>query len=119
MPRKASVMAAEMPARDQPVSAPSGSRNTASENTTPMATQVIRAPAATRAQFRSRTGREGEEAVMGFLGRSVTDDEWGPAGSTSGSVRSTDSRQAARPGGSNKSVAVAGRNPHAHRSLRA
>jgi hypothetical protein len=56
MLRKASVIAAEIPARDQPVSAPIGSRNTASEKTTPIATQVISAPAATRGQFLSRAG---------------------------------------------------------------
>src|SRR6185295_14677890 len=51
MQRNASVIAPEMPARDQPVSAPIGSRNTASENTVPMATQVISAPAATSGQL--------------------------------------------------------------------
>ena len=46
MIRKLSVMALEMPARDQPVAVDIGSRNTASENMAPMATQVISAPAA-------------------------------------------------------------------------
>ncbi len=41
MIRKLSVIAVEMPARDQPVAVDIGSRNTASENIAPMATQVI------------------------------------------------------------------------------
>jgi hypothetical protein len=53
MLRKAKAMAAEMPARDQPVSALMGPRKTAREKITPMATQVITAPAATRVQWRS------------------------------------------------------------------
>ena len=47
---KLSVMALEMPARDQPVAVDIGSRNTASENIAPMATQVINAPTATITQ---------------------------------------------------------------------
>ena len=43
-------MALDSPARDQPVAALIGSKNTASENIVPMATQPISAPAATRAQ---------------------------------------------------------------------
>ena len=44
------VMAVEMPVRDQPVSADIGCRNTASENSAPIATQPISAPAATTTQ---------------------------------------------------------------------
>jgi hypothetical protein len=47
MTMKLSVMALEMPARDQPVAVAIGSRKTASENIAPMATQVISAPAPT------------------------------------------------------------------------
>ena len=47
MARKSSVIAVDMPARDQPVPAAIGCRNTASENMAPMATQEISAPAAT------------------------------------------------------------------------
>jgi hypothetical protein len=47
---KLSVIALETPARDQPVSTVIGSRNTASENIAPMATQVMRAPAPTMTQ---------------------------------------------------------------------
>ena len=73
---KASVMAPEIPARDQPVSAPIGSRNTASENTTPMATQVIRAPAATRGQLRSAASSgAGEEFMLGDLEGCSLNDE--------------------------------------------
>ena len=43
-------MALEMPARDQPVAVDIGSRNTASENIAPMATQVMSAPTATITQ---------------------------------------------------------------------
>jgi hypothetical protein len=43
-------MAAEMPARDQPVSAAIGSRKTARENIAPRATHVMSAPAATMTQ---------------------------------------------------------------------
>ena len=50
MTRKLSVIALDMPARDQPVSGDIGSRKTASENIAPMATQVISAPAATMTQ---------------------------------------------------------------------
>jgi hypothetical protein len=49
-PVKLTVMALEMPARDQPVAVDMGSRNTASENIAPMATQVINAPTATITQ---------------------------------------------------------------------
>src|SRR6185436_3572427 len=41
------VIANEMPARDQPVSADIGARNTASENIAPSATQPMRPPSAT------------------------------------------------------------------------
>ena len=44
--RKLSVIALEMPARDQPVALDIGSRKIASENIAPSATQVISAPAA-------------------------------------------------------------------------
>ena len=47
---KSSVIALEMPARDQPVSAAIGCRKTGSENIAPMATQVISAPTATMTQ---------------------------------------------------------------------
>ena len=47
---KPMVMALEMPARDQPVSADMGWRKTASENMAPMATQPISAPAPTITQ---------------------------------------------------------------------
>ena len=47
---KLRVIALEMPARDQPVAVDMGSRNTASENIAPMATQLISAPAATMTQ---------------------------------------------------------------------
>ena len=50
MVRKTIVMALEMPVRDQPVAADIGCRKTASENTVPMATQPISAPAATTTQ---------------------------------------------------------------------
>ena len=43
-------MALEMPVRDQPVASDIGGRKTASENIAPMATQPIRAPAATMTQ---------------------------------------------------------------------
>ncbi len=45
MVRKSSVMALDIPARDQPVAADIGCRYTASENIAPMLTQVISAPA--------------------------------------------------------------------------
>ena len=48
--RKFSVIALDMPARDQLVSSAIGSRKIASENITPMATQLISAPAATMTQ---------------------------------------------------------------------
>ena len=48
--RNTSVIAPEIPARDQPVASAIGCRNTASENTAPKATQVISAPAATITQ---------------------------------------------------------------------
>ena len=41
------VIATDMPARDQPVSRDTGSRNIASENIAPSATQVMSAPTAT------------------------------------------------------------------------
>ena len=41
------VIATEMPARDQPMSRETGSRNMASENIAPRATQVMSAPTAT------------------------------------------------------------------------
>ena len=47
---KLTVMALEMPARDQPVAVDMGSGNTASENIAPMASQVINAPTATISQ---------------------------------------------------------------------
>src|SRR5262249_59814095 len=50
MTRKLSVIALEMPARDQPVAVDIGSRKTAKENMDPMATQVIKAPAPTITQ---------------------------------------------------------------------
>ena len=50
MIRKSRVMAAEMPARLQPVSADIGSRKTASENIAPIATQPIRPPRKTITQ---------------------------------------------------------------------
>ena len=50
MARNTSVIAPEIPARDQPVASAIGCRNTASENTAPKATQVISAPAATITQ---------------------------------------------------------------------
>ena len=43
-------MANEMPVRDQPVASDIGCRNTASENSDPIATQPISAPAATTTQ---------------------------------------------------------------------
>src|SRR5262249_33235212 len=49
--RDASVIAPAMPARDQPVPAPSGARSTESESTVPMAAQVISARAATSGQW--------------------------------------------------------------------
>ncbi|BEP52377.1 hypothetical protein GmRootV116_60730 (plasmid) [Variovorax sp. V116] len=64
MLRKASVMALEMPARDQPVAALMGSKKTASENSTPMATQVISAPAATRDQLESSASAGRAEAAV-------------------------------------------------------
>ena len=50
MARKLSVIALDTAARDQPVSRVIGSRNTASENMAPIATQVISAPTATITQ---------------------------------------------------------------------
>lgn len=50
MTRKFSVIAVDMPARDQPVSSAIGSRKIASENIAPSATHVISAPAATMTQ---------------------------------------------------------------------
>ena len=50
MTRKLIVIAKEMPARDQPVSADIGARNTASENMAPIATQPMRPPSATMTQ---------------------------------------------------------------------
>ena len=50
MARKSSVIALEIAVRDQPVSRVIGSRNTASENIAPTATQVISAPRATITQ---------------------------------------------------------------------
>ena len=50
MTRKSSVIAVEMPARLQPVSSDIGSRNTASENIAPIATQPIRPPRKTITQ---------------------------------------------------------------------
>ncbi len=50
MIRKLSVIALEIPARDHPVSADIGTRNTASENMAPIATHVISAPTATITQ---------------------------------------------------------------------
>ena len=44
------VMAVDMPVRDQPVASDMGCRNTASEKVVPMATQPIKAPAATTTQ---------------------------------------------------------------------
>jgi hypothetical protein len=43
-------MALDMPARDQPVAVDIGSRNTASENIAPRATQVMSAPTPTITQ---------------------------------------------------------------------
>src|SRR5687768_18487119 len=54
---KASVIALDSPARDQPVSLLIGCSSTASANSTPIPTQPRTAPAATRDQLRS-TGRE-------------------------------------------------------------
>ncbi len=48
--RKSSVMAVEMPVRDQPVASDIGCRKTASENIEPMATHPIRPPAPTMTQ---------------------------------------------------------------------
>ena len=48
--RKSIVIAVEMPVRDQPVASDIGCRKTASEKRQPMATQPIRAPAATTTQ---------------------------------------------------------------------
>src|SRR5690349_7940786 len=50
MTRKLMVIAKEMPARDQPVSADMGARKTASENIAPTATQPMRPPSATMTQ---------------------------------------------------------------------
>ena len=50
MTRKSSVIAIEMPVRDQPVASDIGFRNTGSVNSEPMATQPINAPAATTTQ---------------------------------------------------------------------
>jgi hypothetical protein len=50
MMMKLSVIALEMPARDQPVAVVIGSRNTARENIAPSATQLSSAPAATITQ---------------------------------------------------------------------
>ena len=50
MARKATVIDAEMPARDQPVSVAMGSRKTARENIDPMPMQPISAPTATMTQ---------------------------------------------------------------------
>src|SRR6185369_10912680 len=50
MHRKSSVAAAEMPLRDQPVSAAIGCRKTASESMAPMPMQVISMPAPTTTQ---------------------------------------------------------------------
>jgi hypothetical protein len=50
MVRKTIVMAPETPVRDQPVASDIGCRNTARENTEPIATQPIRPPAATTTQ---------------------------------------------------------------------
>jgi hypothetical protein len=50
MTRKSSIMALEIPVRDQPVSVDIGCRKTASENMEPMATHVISAPHATITQ---------------------------------------------------------------------
>jgi hypothetical protein len=50
MTTKLSVIALDMPARDQPVAVDIGSRKTASENIAPMATQVMSAPAPTMIQ---------------------------------------------------------------------
>jgi hypothetical protein len=44
------VMAFEIPVRDQPVASDIGCRNTASQNTVPMASHPISAPAATTIQ---------------------------------------------------------------------
>jgi hypothetical protein len=43
-------MALDMPVRDQPVASDIGARKTASENTVPMATHPISAPAPTTTQ---------------------------------------------------------------------
>src|SRR6187551_2467649 len=50
MTRKLIVIANDIPARDQPVSADMGARNTASENMVPSATQPMRPPSATMTQ---------------------------------------------------------------------
>src|SRR4051812_19425159 len=50
MTMKLMVMANEMPARDQPVSADIGARNTASENMAPIAMHPIRPPRTTMTQ---------------------------------------------------------------------
>jgi hypothetical protein len=50
MVRNTMVIALEMPVRDQPVASDIGWRNTAREKVVPMATQPIRAPAATTTQ---------------------------------------------------------------------
>ena len=50
MTRKLRVIAAEIPARDQPVSREIGSRKMASENIAPRATQVMSAPIPTIVQ---------------------------------------------------------------------
>jgi hypothetical protein len=50
MARKAIVMALDTPATDQPVSREIGRRKTGSENIEPIATQLIRPPAATITQ---------------------------------------------------------------------
>jgi hypothetical protein len=48
--KKFSVIAAAMPARDQPVSAAIGAKKKGSENIAPMPTQVANAPTATTTQ---------------------------------------------------------------------
>ena len=48
--RKTIVMAPDTPVRDQPVASAIGCRNTASENTAPIATHPNRPPAATTIQ---------------------------------------------------------------------
>src|SRR5437764_639799 len=66
----ASVIALEMPARDQPVSIDIGCRKTASAKIVPTATQVIKAPAATRPQGswgRSAARAEATAALVELL----------------------------------------------------